>query len=700
MAKTKVHGEYLQDSVVRFTAKAGENITKGQPVYISGISGELPVVSLADADDTAKMPAFGLAEATVSTNAEVEVTSFGTLAGLDTSSYSLGDILYVDTTAGALTNNPSGLEATKLQNIGIVQRVHAANGSIKVGGAGRTNAVPNLDNGDIFIGDSNNKAISSSLATEIESYLDGGTSTPTFGAMNANGAITLGNNGYWIGNATHGYRFNNSTDTLNLVVIKDNGNVGINTGSPSTPLHIKSDSEHQLKIEATAAAGASMQLYSAGTYAYTVYENSSANFRVGAYGGSSFVIRDQGNTSDRLTINSSGNVGIGTTSPSTNLSIFNSSATWNQYATLRLATENEGTYYGEVSFHRGTSNDTDRGLVFNLGGTERMRILNTGDISIGSSGTVYKNISASQSPTLSIDGTFPAINFKDDSGTAAFYGINGTRMYLGGNASTVDLLFYLNDAPVTKITDAGIVSTNCSTNYKGVHIHGSQAPCISFAKATADETSPEWRIGVSGYDGADLAISVGSTTGDRVRIDPNGRLLAGVENVAPRAGTTNVGNEAIQSYGPIISGAFQGSYTGGLHCIRDWFVYAGPPTNTGAYLHIKTDLPNSTVNSSYTMSLFKYRAYAYGGGGNVAEGILGWHNWSGGYYNVGIVNYNSSWALVQSSYTSSDNYVVLVAYLAASYCHLAIDWDQWGGYAFRNAKVVATTQTSSATGAY
>ena len=108
MAKTKVHGEFLKDSVVRFTAKAGENITKGQAVYISGISGEVPVVSLADADDTAKMPAFGLAEATVSTNAEVEITSFGTLKGLDTSSYSLGDILYVDTTAGSLTNNPPG----------------------------------------------------------------------------------------------------------------------------------------------------------------------------------------------------------------------------------------------------------------------------------------------------------------------------------------------------------------------------------------------------------------------------------------------------------------------------------------------------------------------------------------------------------------------------------------------------------------
>ena len=90
----------------------------------------------------------------------------------------------------------------------------------------------------------------------------------------------------------------------------DNGYVGIgtNTGQPSSPLHIKSDNEFQLKIEASSAAGASQQLYTAGGYAYTVYQNASATWRTGAYGGSNFVIRNHGTGTDEFTINSSGEI--------------------------------------------------------------------------------------------------------------------------------------------------------------------------------------------------------------------------------------------------------------------------------------------------------------------------------------------------------------------------------------------------------
>ena len=143
---------------VKFSAQAGEALAKGDVVYVSGVSGNNPVVSKADADDASKMPAYGLAETAVSANATVNVVTFGTIADIDTSSFSVGDTIYVSTTAGGITATKPAGESSLIQNIGRVIRVHATAGSIKVGGAGRTNDTPNLNDGNVFIGNASNQA--------------------------------------------------------------------------------------------------------------------------------------------------------------------------------------------------------------------------------------------------------------------------------------------------------------------------------------------------------------------------------------------------------------------------------------------------------------------------------------------------------------------------------------------------------------
>ena len=57
---------------------------------------------------------------------------------------------------------PTG-EAAKIQNIGTVERLHSSNGTIKVGGAGRTNATPNLNDGNVFIGNASNQSVPRAL---------------------------------------------------------------------------------------------------------------------------------------------------------------------------------------------------------------------------------------------------------------------------------------------------------------------------------------------------------------------------------------------------------------------------------------------------------------------------------------------------------------------------------------------------------
>jgi hypothetical protein len=152
---------------IRFNAKADGALSAGDVVYISGVSGDVPTVAQAKADDASKMPAFGLALSDANDNAALQVVTFGTIENLDTSGVSEGQILYVSTTAGAYTTTAPTGESSQIQNIGKVIRSHASAGSIKVGGAGRSNATPNLDNGKIFIGNGSNQSATSTLDTSI-----------------------------------------------------------------------------------------------------------------------------------------------------------------------------------------------------------------------------------------------------------------------------------------------------------------------------------------------------------------------------------------------------------------------------------------------------------------------------------------------------------------------------------------------------
>jgi len=170
---------------ILFQAKAGEALTKGDPVYISGISGNQTVVSKADANDANKMPCFGIVDATVSINANCSVVTFGTLSSLDTSAFGEGDELYISDTGTLSTTAPTG-EASQLQKIAKVTRSHASSGSIKVMGAGRTNATPNLDDGKFFLGNSSNQSASATFSTSVTGIalpLSGGAMT---GAITTN----------------------------------------------------------------------------------------------------------------------------------------------------------------------------------------------------------------------------------------------------------------------------------------------------------------------------------------------------------------------------------------------------------------------------------------------------------------------------------------------------------------------------------
>jgi len=150
------NGPMVFDAIARGTA-----IVKGQVVYISGISGNTPEVQLARANSTSTMPGFGVAEDDIAQDATGKIVSFGQLEGTDVADWGetgitfiLGDVLYVSQSeAGKLTNVAPTGESNFIQNIGKVERISpTTNATIMVAGAGRTNATPALNTGNIFYG--------------------------------------------------------------------------------------------------------------------------------------------------------------------------------------------------------------------------------------------------------------------------------------------------------------------------------------------------------------------------------------------------------------------------------------------------------------------------------------------------------------------------------------------------------------------
>jgi hypothetical protein len=117
------------------------------------------------------MPALGIITSTLADEGEGYAVLIGKINGLNTSSFSEGDTLYVGTSGTLTTTVPSG-EGALIQNIGKVLKVHASNGSVMVTGAGRTNATPNLNDGNIFIGNGSNQATTASFNTTVDTHLN------------------------------------------------------------------------------------------------------------------------------------------------------------------------------------------------------------------------------------------------------------------------------------------------------------------------------------------------------------------------------------------------------------------------------------------------------------------------------------------------------------------------------------------------
>lgn len=287
------------------------------------------------------------------------------------------------------------------------------------------------------------------------------------------------------------------------LTIQNNGNVGIGTVSPATKIHAKGVSGvyTSARIESQGAADSGLELYyptgrNGGVF---MYANSGSKYVGSVYGtGSLLVLNGVGTTpvvintngAERMRINSSGNVGIGTTSPAQKLSVSGGNILLDNNMFIKNK-KTDGTEIFTLGMDTGNYLQVGTGSGFNGirfwsgASTEAMRITNSGNVGIGTTvpGTKLDvngavNVTGNITGGGEINGQYLHINGN------GVNNINGTLLSTNGNltvggritggALTISPGTGNNDIRgLTYLGNANVsIETNGAINGQYLHIRG------------------------------------------------------------------------------------------------------------------------------------------------------------------------------------------------------------------------------------
>jgi hypothetical protein len=300
----------------------------------------------------------------------------------------------------------------------------------------------------------------------------------------------LGSNVTTAGNISSASTLTLQTNSTTAVTIDTSQNVGIGTTSPATKLDVlgaKNSSIVSISASLSTVGGGAFVDYSELLFKNTAATNGDSSIRsysnLWSSTGSNLAFFTNGASAltERMRIDSSGNVGIGTTSPGAKLDVSNS---LNSDLTIRTYNPNSGSSARSLTIFGNDTNANSAALILNsstntaMGGAnsfniyqgiaapitfqtaaaERMRITSTGGVNIGTytsdpganNLSVYGNITVSKSNvtgggiTIADDGDIADMN----NGYCAMRFSHGVQIY-SGNASGSPVITLGSDGTIS-----------------------------------------------------------------------------------------------------------------------------------------------------------------------------------------------------------------------------------------------------------
>ena len=294
-------------------------------------------------------------------------------------------------------------------------------------------------------------------------------------------------------NTSADYAFEAANSSGNsLLLVRSDGNVGIGTNSPTAKLDVNSGATNTVAAFRSTDSGAYIGMADPSTTLDAGYPTLS----IGAVGND--LTLNTSNT-ERLRIDSGGNVGIGTTSPTRKLHV-EEATTW-----LGRFAYNANNY---VDIRYDGFNVAGGDMVFQNAGSERMRITSGGNVGIGT--TTPISDAKLHLSNAGAEGLEFAVNITTNTNRILSYNRN-TSAYNILRLDASELQFYTNGGGERmRIDSSGNVGIGTTSPSEILHINKNNAGNVVGAYLTNSQAN-------TGAESVSLAFGLNRSGGDFVR---------------------------------------------------------------------------------------------------------------------------------------------------------------------------------------